>query len=68
MTQITAKWKNSYIAIMLGMKDFIIDFILKNRHKDCAASCQDMLKHWLNEERHTSGGANMVYRLDIAGP
>ena len=53
VTQIAAKWKR--VAIMLRVEDFLIDAIYENHPKDCIASCQDMLKRWLNEEMHTGG-------------
>ena len=53
VTQVAAKWQN--LAIKLGVKDFIIDAISKNNRHDCEQACQDMLKRWLREERHTGG-------------
>ena len=53
VTQVAAKWQN--LAIKLGVKDFLIDVISKNNRHDCEEACQDMLKRWLREERHTGG-------------
>ena len=53
VTQVAAKWQN--LAIKLGVKGFLIDVISKNNRHDCEEACQDMLKHWLREERHTGG-------------
>ena len=53
VTQVAAKWQN--LAIRLGVKDFLIDVISKNNRHDCEEACQDMLKRWLREERHTGG-------------
>ena len=53
VTQVAAKWQN--LAIKLGVKDFLIDVISKNNRHDCEEACQDMLKRWLKEERHTGG-------------
>ena len=53
VTQVAAKWQN--LAIKLGVKDFIIDVISEDHPKSCVAACQDMLKRWLREERHTGG-------------
>ena len=53
VTQVAAKWQN--LALKLGVKDFVIDVISKNNCHDCEEACQDMLKRWLREERHTGG-------------
>ena len=53
VTQVAAKWQN--LAIKLGVKDFLIDVVSKNNRNDCEQACQDMLKRWLREERHTGG-------------
>ena len=53
VTQVAAKWQN--LAIKLGVKGFLIDIISKNNRHDCEEACQDMLKRWLREERHTGG-------------
>ena len=55
VTQVAAKWQN--LAIKLGVKDFLIDVISEDHPKNCVAACQDMLKRWLREERHTGGEA-----------
>ena len=57
VTQVAAKWQN--LAIKLGVKDFLIDVISKNNRHDCEEACQDMLKRWLREERHTGGEERM---------
>ena len=53
VTQVAAKWHN--LAIKLGVKDFLIDVVSEDHPKSCVAACQDMLKRWLREERHTGG-------------
>ena len=57
VTQVAAKWQN--LAIKLGVKDFLIDAISEDHPKNCVAACQDMLKRWLREERHTGGEERM---------
>ena len=57
VTQVAAKWQN--LAIKLGVKDFLIDIVSEDHPKSCVAACQDMLKRWLREERHTGGEERM---------
>ena len=50
VTQVAANWYN--LALMLGVEVFLIDAVSKD-HKSCIDACQDMLKRWLKEEKHT---------------
>ena len=51
VTDAAAKWQE--LASALGVKSSLIDAVSKNHQKSCIDACQDMLKRWLREEKHT---------------
>ena len=52
--QVAARWQD--LAIVLGVKDFLMDAISVNHPNDCEGACRDMLRRWLREEQHTGEG------------
>ena len=61
VTQVAARWQN--LAIMLGVKDFLVDIVMVNYPKDCEGACRDMLKRWLRGELHTGEEDRTWYTL-----
>lgn len=51
VTHVAARWQE--LASTLGVKSSLVDAVSKNHQKSCNEACQDMLKHWLREEKHT---------------
>ena len=51
VTHAAGKWQE--LASALGVKSSLIDAVSKNHQKSCIDACQDMLKRWLREEKHT---------------
>lgn len=51
LPQIAAKWQN--LAIVLGVKNFLIEAVSVNHPGDCEGACQSMLDRWLRGEQHT---------------
>lgn len=51
VTDIAAKWQN--VAIVLGVKNSIIEAESVNHPKDCEGACRAVLLRWLREARHT---------------
>ena len=42
-------------ALMLGVKDFLIDTVSENHPNDCEGACRGMLNRWLRKNQHTGG-------------
>ena len=51
VTHAAAKWQE--LASALGVKSSLIEAVSKNHQKSCIDACQDVLKRWLREEKHT---------------
>ena len=51
VTKVADRWQE--LAVALGVKGSVIDAVSKNYHKSSIDACQDLLKRWLTEEKHT---------------
>ena len=51
VTPVAANWQN--LALVLGVKGFLLDIVTRNHPNDCEGACRDMLNRWLRKDQHT---------------
>ena len=51
VTPVAANWQN--LALVLGVKGFLLDIVTRNNPNDCEGACRDMLNRWLKNDQHT---------------
>ena len=51
VTPVAANWQN--LALVLGVKGFLLDIVTRNHPNDCEGACRDMLNQWLRIDQHT---------------